>query len=78
MRKYVIFPYADINDVNFNEVLENNIDTLRLSNDGLLTIIKWNDDTGSYVPAFVQKFSQYDGPYTQEEMIEIMQTSNWI
>lgn len=77
MKKYIIFPYADINEVDFDYVLETDISTLRVSNDGLLTIVKWIDETGSYVPDFVSKLSQVDGPYSEEEILDIMQTVKW-
>ena len=49
------------------------IDTVRLSVDGLQTVLKWEGDE----PAFVSTLSSYEGPYTHEEILAIMATPEW-
>tara|TARA_B110000285_G_scaffold4348_1_gene4642 strand:- start:165 stop:383 length:219 start_codon:yes stop_codon:yes gene_type:complete len=59
--------------VNFNEVLQTSEATLRLSVDGLQTVIKWEGSE----PSFVATLSSYDGPYTHSEILTIMATPEW-
>lgn len=67
--KYVIFEISNLDTVNFNEVLENNADTLRLSIDGTKTVLKFNGKT----PDFLVGLQQYN----HKEILAIMQTSEW-
>ena len=67
--KYVIFEIANLDTVNFNEVLENNADTLRLSIDGTKTVLKFNGNT----PDFLVGLQQYN----HQEILAIMQTPEW-
>tara|TARA_Y100001937_G_scaffold128356_1_gene204185 strand:- start:3126 stop:3341 length:216 start_codon:yes stop_codon:yes gene_type:complete len=66
---YVIFEIANLDTVNFNEVLENNADTLRLSIDGTKTVLKFNGNT----PDFLVGLQQYN----HQEILAIMQTPEW-
>jgi hypothetical protein len=66
---YVIFEIANLDTVNFNEVLENNADTLRLSIDGTKTVLKFNGNT----PDFLVGLQQYN----HKEILAIMQTPEW-
>ena len=59
--------------VDFNEVMETSEDTVRLSVDGLLTVLKWKGAE----PSFVSTLSSYEGPYTHEEILAIMATPEW-
>ena len=67
--KYVIFKISNLDTVNFNEVLENNADTLRLSIDGTKTVLKFNGNT----PDFLVGLQQYN----HKEILAIMQTPEW-
>ena len=73
MSTYIIINTTEVGLVNFNEVLETSEETLRLSVDGLKTVIKWNGDE----PSFVSTLSSYDGPYTHTEILTIMATPEW-
>ena len=73
MITYVIINMTEVGLVDFNEVLETSEETLRLSVDGLQTVIKWNGDE----PSFVSTLSSYDGPYTHSEILVIMATPEW-
>jgi len=64
---------TEIGLVNFNEVLETSEATLRLSVNGLQTVIKWEGSE----PSFVATLSSYDGPYTHSEILAIMATTAW-
>ena len=69
MKKYVIINSGEINSINFDEVLETSIDTLRYSLDGSKTFVKFKDNT----PEFLKNKTQY----SHSEIIEILQSSDW-
>ena len=73
-RSFLIFNVSEINKVNFNEVLETSADTLRKSVDKTKTLIKWEDpDT----PEFVATLTTKEGPYTSDEILDILATPEW-
>ena len=73
MRTYIIINTTEVGLVNFNEVLETSEATLRLSINGLQTLLKWEGSE----PSFVATLSSYDGPYTHSEILTIMATPAW-
>ena len=73
MITYIIINMTEIGLVDFNEVLETSQSTLRLSVNGLQTVIKWDGSE----PSFVASLSSYDGPYTHSEILTIMATAAW-
>ena len=73
MRTYIIINTTEVGLVNFNEVLETSEATLRLSINGLQTLLKWEGSE----PSFVANLSSYDGPYTHSEILAIMATPEW-
>ena len=73
-RSFLIFNTSEINYVNFNEILETGIDTLRKSVDGTKTFIKWDGDA----PSFIGSLTTKEGPYNYNEMLSILDTSEWI
>lgn len=73
-RNYVIFNTSDLGIINFDEVLEDSIDTIRKSIDGLKVVLKWD---GENIPPSVQSLPSYDGIYNNEEVFQIMNTTEW-
>tara|TARA_R110000796_G_scaffold65894_1_gene151955 strand:- start:44 stop:286 length:243 start_codon:yes stop_codon:yes gene_type:complete len=73
MKTYIIINITEIGLIDFNEVLETSEATLRLSVNGLQTVIKWEGNE----PSFVATLSSYDGPYTHSEILTIMATTAW-
>ena len=73
MITYITINMTEVALVNFNEVLQTSEATLRLSVDGLQTVIKWEGSE----PSFVATLSSYDGPYTHSEILTIMATPEW-
>ena len=59
--------------VDFNQVMETSEETVRLSIDGLKTVLKWSGNE----PSFISTLSSYEGPYTHEEILVIMATPEW-
>ena len=73
MITYLIINMSEIALVDFNQVMEASEETLRLSIDGLKTVLKWEGAE----PSFVSTLSSYEGPYTHEEILVIMATPEW-
>ena len=73
MITYITIDISEIALVDFNEVMETSEQTLRLSVNGLETVLKWEGTE----PAFVSTLSSYEGPYTHEEILVIMATPEW-
>ena len=63
-RKYVIIPLAEVEDVDFSQVMQDSAETLRLSQDGEYTFVKFEGDT----PSFLEGKTQY----THTEMLEAL------
>lgn len=69
MRTYVIIDASEVANVDFDQVLETSVDTLRYSLDGTKTFVKFEGDT----PSFLIGEPQYD----QEEMLSILDGVDW-
>jgi hypothetical protein len=72
-REFMIFNVSELNKINFNEVLETSIDTVRISVDLTKTFVKWSDST----PPCVQSLTTSEGPYTYNEILTILATPEW-
>ena len=72
-RKFMIFNISELNQINFNEVLETSSDTVRKSVDETKTFVKW-DGT---IPQCVNNLTTKEGPYTYDEILIILSTSEW-
>ena len=73
-RKYLIIQSSELDKVNFSQVLETSASTVRKTVDGMKTFIKWEGDT----PACVSNLTSTEGPYTNDQIIEILNTEEWM
>jgi hypothetical protein len=73
-RQFAIFATSELNQINFEEVLETSAETVRVSTSGDLTFVKWDGETP---PPSVQALTSIVGYYTYEEMLSILSTSEW-
>ena len=73
MITYITINMSEIALVDFDQVMETSKETLRLSADGLQTVLKWEGAE----PSFVSTLSSYEGPYTHEEILIIMNSPEW-
>ena len=74
-RKYVIFNVSELDKIDFNEVQETSVDTIRKSVDETLTFVKYDGDE---MPPSVSFLTTKQGPYTQTEILEIINTPEWV
>lgn len=73
-REFMIFNVSELSSINFDEVLETSADTVRRSVDGTKTFVKWESEN---IPSSVSALQTKQGPYTYQEMIDILSTSEW-
>lgn len=73
-RKFMIFNVSELPQINFSEVLETSIDTVRKSVDETKTFVKWDGD----IPSSISNLTTSEGPYTYEEITEILMSPEWL
>lgn len=72
-RQFMIFNTNELVSVDFSQVLETSIDTIRKSVDETKTFVKWD----GAMPDCVANLTTKDGPYTYEEILVILATPEW-
>ena len=72
-RNYLIFSTSELDKIDFEQVLETSVDTIRKSVDESKTFVKWD---GS-MPAFADTLTTKQGPYTHTEMLELLSGEEW-
>jgi sulfatase maturation enzyme AslB (radical SAM superfamily) len=72
-RKFMIFNISELDTIDFTQVCETSQDTIRKSVDGSKTFVKWDGD----IPECVSNLNTKEGPYTYDEILEIMNTPEW-
>lgn len=72
--KYMILNVSEINQINFSEVLETSVETIMLSANKQKTFVKWNSEI---IPASVNALTTKEGPYTNQEIVNILATPEW-
>lgn len=73
-RLYMIFNVSELTQIDFNQVLETSTTTVRKSVDETKTFVKWD---GQVIPQCVQDLTTKEGPYTYNEMLNILSTPEW-
>jgi hypothetical protein len=73
-REFMIFNVSELNLIDFTQVLETSIDTVRRSVDGTKTFVKWDGNT---IPSSVESLTTKEGPYTYEEILVILSGPEW-
>ena len=73
-RHFMIFSVTELPNIDFTQVKETSIDTVRKSVDGTKTFVKWD---GGKIPSSVKSLKTKEGPYTYEEILNILSTEEW-
>jgi hypothetical protein len=73
-RQFMIFNVSELTNIDFSQVLETSIDTVRKSIDETKTFVKWD---GDIIPSSVDSLTTKEGPYTYQEIIDILNTPEW-
>jgi len=71
---YVIFNVSELDKIDFEQVFETSIETVRKSVDGTLTFVKYKDEA---MPSSVVSLETKVGPYSHTEILEILSTEEW-
>ena len=74
-RNFMIFNLSEIEKINFDEILETSAQWLRKSVDETRTFVKWDGNT---IPTSIQTLTTSEGPYNYDEMITILNSSDWV
>jgi len=69
----MIFNVSELEQIDFTQVKETAIDTVRKSVDGTKTFVKWEGD----IPQCISDLTTKEGPYTYEEILQILTTTEW-
>jgi hypothetical protein len=72
-RNFMIFNISELSNIDFTQVLETSIDTVRKSVDETKTFVKWD----GAIPTCVEALLTKEGPYTYEEILTILATEEW-
>jgi hypothetical protein len=72
-RRYMIFNVSELNQIDFNVVLETSAETVRKSVNQTKTFVKWD----GAMPSCVSNLTTKEGPYTYDEILQILNTSEW-
>ena len=73
-RQFMIFNVSELATVDFAQVLETSVDTVRKSVDNTKTFVKWDGET---TPETINNLSSKEGPYTYDEIQTILSTEEW-
>ena len=72
-RRYMIFNVSELNQIDFNLVLETSAETVRKSVNQTKTFVKWD----GMMPSCVSNLTTKEGPYTYDEILQILNTPEW-
>ena len=72
-REFMIFNISELPLIDFTQVCETSIDTVRKSINGTKTFVKWDGAT----PSSVESLTTKEGPYTYEEILTILNGPEW-
>jgi hypothetical protein len=72
-KTFAIFLVSELNKINFDEVLETSIETLRLSLDGTKTFVKWLGE----IPNCISQLNTIEGIYSYNEIMTILDGPEW-
>lgn len=74
-KQYVIFNVSELEKIDFSQVFETSAETVRKSVDENLTFVKYATDE---MPSSVISLETKQGPYSHEEILEILNTPEWV
>jgi hypothetical protein len=72
-RRYLIILVSQLSKVDFNQVGETSAETVRKSVDQTKTFVKYEGQD----PTFVSQLTNTEGPYTHEQILNILSTEEW-
>ena len=73
-RKFMIFNVSELELIDFTQVCETSVETVRKSVDQTKTFVKWDSVE---MPSSVEALTTKEGPYSYEEILIILATPEW-
>ena len=73
-RKFMIFAVTELPQIDFTQVCESSIDTVRRSVDFSKTFVKWDSEG---IPSSVDSLTIKEGPFSYDEILIILQGPEW-
>jgi hypothetical protein len=73
-RRFVIFNVTELNQIDFNQVFETDLDTIRKSVDNTKTFVKYDMPQPSSVASLTTKSQEY----TYNEILQILSGPEWV
>lgn len=74
-RIYYVVPSTSVDAIDFSEVLEASANTLRYNSDRSKTFVCFESAS---TPSSISSISGKQGPYTNDQMLEILEAEDWI
>jgi len=71
--EFMVFNVSELDKIDFTQVLETSIETVRKSIDETLTFVKWEGE----IPSSVSSLTTKQGPYTYIEILNILTGPEW-
>jgi len=73
MTTYITFNVSEIDSIDFNQILETSVETLRYSVDKTQTVAKWNGE----VPSCVLSLTTKSAYMSYDEIVALLSTPVW-
>jgi hypothetical protein len=73
-RVYMVFSSSEIELINFDDILDDNYETMIFSLDESKTVVKWEGDQ----PEFVSKLRTIEGFFNKDQMLDLLRTPEWL
>lgn len=73
-RQFMIFNVSELELIDFSQVLETSIDTVRKNLERTKTFVKWDSEI---IPSSIESLTTKEGPYTYDEIIQILDGPEW-
>ena len=73
MTTYITFNVSEISSIDFNQVLETSVETLRYSVDKTQSVVKWNGE----VPSCILSLTTKSAYMTYDEILALLSTPIW-
>lgn len=69
----MIFNTNELSLIDFTQVMETSIETVRKSVDGTKVFVKWIGE----IPSSLSTLTTKEGPYSHSQILEILSTEEW-
>ena len=73
MTTYITFNVSEMNSIDFNQVLETSVETLRYSVDKTQSVVKWNGG----VPSCILSLTTKSAYMSYDEILALLSTPIW-